>query len=47
MVLIVNNVLKASNEFNKQANGFDFKPNVKSKQVMVLIYSTILLKSKQ
>ena len=47
MVVIVNHILKqASNEFlSKQ--WFLFKPYVKSKQVMVLMYSTILFKSKQ
>ena len=47
MVLIVNHILKqASNEFlSKQ--WFCFKPYVKSKEVMVLMYSIILLKSKQ
>ena len=44
MVLKVNHIFEASNEFSKQVNGFDFKPYVKNKQIMVLIYSTIFEK---
>ena len=31
MVLMVNHIFEASNEFSKQVNGFDFKPYVKNK----------------
>ena len=31
MGLMVNHISKASNEFSKQVNGFDFKPYVESK----------------
>ena len=44
MVLMVNHIFEASNEFSKQVNGFDFKPYVKNKYIMVLIYSTIFEK---
>ena len=44
MVLMVNHIFEASNEFSEQVNGFDFKPYVKNKLIMVLIYSTIFEK---
>ena len=43
MVLMVNHIFEASNEFSKQVNGFDFKPYVKNKLIIVCKENTLNL----